>query len=93
VAVSLIIVTQLRGYSLTLLTGRKDVKGAPHAIGLNRDLCPDDSPFAALAWGLTHRYQNDDYQYIRGFRGQHIGRHVAKGEAGSDQRTANTFDG
>ncbi|MEM9527533.1 MAG: glycosyl hydrolase, partial [Bacteroidota bacterium] len=69
------------------------IKGAPHAIGLNRALDAEQAPFAAFSWGLTHKYQTDDYQYIRGFRGLQVSAHVAKGEAGSDQRTANTFEG
>ncbi len=57
------------------------IKGAPHAIGLNRDLDTETEPFGALKWGLTHEYKNDDYQYIRGFRGRRVTTHVAKGEA------------
>ena len=56
------------------------IKGAPHAIGLNRDLDSEREPFAALEWGLTHQYMNDDYQYIRRFQGRRIISHVAKGE-------------
>ena len=57
------------------------IKDAPHAIGLNRALDADRAPWAALEWGLTHRYMNDDYQYIRGFRGRRVSTHVAKGES------------
>lgn len=57
------------------------IKGAPHAIGLNRNLDTESEPFSALAWGLTHKYKNDDYQYIRGFRGKRVTTHVAKGES------------
>lgn len=60
---------------------RSVIKGAPHAIGLNRTLEADKEPFAALSWGLTHEYRNDDYQYIRGFKGRRVTTHVAKGEA------------
>ena len=56
------------------------IKGAPHAIGLNRSLDTEKEPFAALEWGLTHEYRNDDYQYIRRFHGRRVTTHVAKGE-------------
>lgn len=56
------------------------IKGAPHAIGLNRNLPIENEPFAALEWGLTHQYHNDDYQYIRRFHGWRVTTHVAKGE-------------
>ena len=56
------------------------IKGAPQAIGLNRSLNTETAPFAALEWGLTHQYKNDDYQYIRRFHGKHVSTHVAKGE-------------
>lgn len=56
------------------------LKGAPHAIGLNRSLDADTNPIACLEWGLTHQYFNDDYQYIRRFQGKQIYAHVAKGE-------------
>ena len=56
------------------------IKGAPHAIGLNRSLDTKASPFSALEWGLTHEYMNDDYQYIRRFHGRRVTTHVAKGE-------------
>ena len=56
------------------------IKGAPHAIGLNRSLDTEKEPFAALEWGLTHEYWNDDYQYIRRFHGKRVTSHVAKGE-------------
>ena len=56
------------------------IKGAPHAIGLNRSLDTEKEPFAALEWGLTHEYWNDDDQYIRRFHGKRITSHVAKGE-------------
>ncbi len=56
------------------------IKGAPHAIGLNRSLDTDKEPLAALEWGLTHQYANDDYQYIRRFQGRRITSHTAKGE-------------
>lgn len=56
------------------------IKGAPHAIGLNRSLEVEKGPLASLGWGLTHRYMNDDYQYIRRFHCRHVSSHVAKGE-------------
>ncbi|MEL7120413.1 MAG: family 43 glycosylhydrolase [Bacteroidota bacterium] len=56
------------------------IKGAPHAIGLNRNLSGEKAPWAALEWGLTHQYMNDDYQYIRRFSGRRVTTHVAKGE-------------
>jgi len=56
------------------------IKTAPQAIGLNRTLDTEREPFAAFEWGLTHRYMNDDYQYIRRFHGTQVSSHVAKGE-------------
>ncbi len=56
------------------------IKGAPHAIGLNRSLDTEKEPLAPLAWGLTHQYACDDYQYIRRFQGRRITSHTAKGE-------------
>jgi len=56
------------------------IKGAPHAIGLNRTLDTNRDPWAGLEWGLTHKYENDDYQYIRRFQGKRVTTHVAKGE-------------
>ena len=56
------------------------IKGAPHAIGLNRALDTEESPLAALEWGLTHQYKNNDYQYIRRFEGYNRTTHVALGE-------------
>jgi len=57
------------------------IKGAPHAIGLNRSLDTevDGEPFAAMEWGLTHQYKTGDYQYIRRFEGKRRTTHVAKG--------------
>ena len=56
------------------------IKDAPHAIGLNRNLDVEKEPWAALEWGLTHQYVNDDYQYLRRFQGKRVTTHVAKGE-------------
>lgn len=56
------------------------IKGAPHAIGLNRAIeNADKEPFAVFEWGLTHQYMNSDYQYIRRFQGKRKIRHIAKG--------------
>ncbi len=57
------------------------IKGAPHAIGLNRSLDTEKAPLAALEWGLTHEYHTGDYQYIRRFKGWQLSSHVAKGES------------
>ena len=61
------------------------IKGAPHAIGLNRSLGGGENPIASLAWGLTHQYMTDDYQYIRRFHCQRVTTHVAKGEASKSE--------
>ncbi|NIJ45863.1 hypothetical protein FHR24_002334 [Wenyingzhuangia heitensis] len=55
------------------------VKGAPHAIGLNRTADNEKEPTEILRWGLTHEYKNYDYQYIRGFRTERMKHHTAKG--------------
>ncbi|MEQ9289686.1 MAG: glycosyl hydrolase [Cyclobacteriaceae bacterium] len=56
------------------------IKGAPHAIGLNRDLEGSDKvPFKIFEWGLTHEYKTGDWQYIRRFSGKRRTSHVAKG--------------
>ncbi|CAL66690.1 glycoside hydrolase family 117 protein [Christiangramia forsetii] len=58
------------------------IKGAPHAIGLNRELNTDESeePGAILGWGLSHIYNNSDYQSIMRFSSKRRTSHVAKGE-------------
>ena len=56
------------------------VKGAPHAIGLNRTADNEKNPTEILRWGLTHEYRSWDYQYIRGFKTWNIKNHTAKGE-------------
>ena len=61
------------------------IKGAPHAIGLNRSLDPEKDPLAALEWGLTHQYKTSDYQYIRRFEGFRRVTHTAKGEASGNE--------
>lgn len=55
------------------------IKGAPHAIGLNRSADVDSEPTEILRWGLTHQYMTSDYQYIRGFHSRRVNSHVAKG--------------
>lgn len=55
------------------------VKGAPHAIGLNRTADNEKEPTEILRWGLTHEYKNSDYQYIRRFETWRKKQHVAKG--------------
>ena len=56
------------------------IKGAPHAIGLNRSLDTEKEPAAALEWGLTHQYKTYDWQYIRRFSGKRKRIVQAKGE-------------
>jgi len=57
------------------------IKGAPHAIGLNRTLNTEveGEPFQAFEWGLTHQYKTGDYQYIRRFEGKRRTTHKARG--------------
>ncbi|WP_244526789.1 glycoside hydrolase family 117 protein [Pseudozobellia thermophila] len=55
------------------------IKSAPHAIGLNRSLTSDEDPIKILDWGLTHIYNNGDYQSIMRFSSRKIRRHLAKG--------------
>lgn len=43
------------------------VPRAPHAMGLLRANDNSDEPFKIFKWGLTHKYKNKDYQYIRRF--------------------------
>ena len=59
------------------------VKGAPHAIGLNRTADNEKEPTEILRWGLTHEYMNYNYQYIRGFKTNLMKRHTAD----SDKKT------
>ncbi|GLR18212.1 glycoside hydrolase family 117 protein [Portibacter lacus] len=58
---------------------KASIKGAPHAIGLNRGLTSDDDPVGIMDWGLSHVYNNGDYQSITRFDSRKIKRHVAKG--------------
>lgn len=56
------------------------IKGAPHAIGINRSLEGANSePFKVFEWGLTHQYKSHDWQYIRRFSGKRRTTHKAKG--------------
>ena len=58
------------------------IKGAPHAIGLNRSADNEKEPTEILRWGLTHEYVTSDYQVIKRFESHRIQNHVAKGEMG-----------
>ncbi|WP_111706219.1 glycoside hydrolase family 117 protein [Lutibacter citreus] len=58
------------------------VKGAPHAIGLNRTADNEKNPTEILRWGLTHEYKSWDWQYIRRFTTWNVKNHTAKGEDG-----------
>ena len=51
-----------------------------HAIGLNRTADTEKEPTEILRWGLTHVYNNSDYQSIMRFSSERKTRHVAKGE-------------
>jgi len=55
------------------------IKGAPHAIGLNRTVDNGKNPTEILRWGLTHEYKSYNYQYIRGFKTWNIAKTTAKG--------------
>ncbi|MGJ8682205.1 glycoside hydrolase family 117 protein [Paraglaciecola sp.] len=46
-----------------------NIKSAPHAMGLLRKNDNSKQPFKIFDWGLTHKYQNKDYQYIQRFDG------------------------
>lgn len=56
------------------------VKGAPHAIGLNRTADNEKEPTEILRWGLTHEYMNYNYQYIRGFKTKVMRKHTANSD-------------
>lgn len=56
------------------------LKGAPHAIGLNRNVNSSEDPTESLRWGLSHIYNNADYQSIMRFSSKPKTVHVAKGE-------------
>lgn len=56
------------------------IKGAPHAIGLNRSADLEKEPTEILRWGLSHVYNSGDYQSIMRFTSRRRTSHVAKGE-------------
>lgn len=56
------------------------IKNAPHAIGLNRSADNEKEPTEILRWGLSHVYNNGDYQSIMRFTSRRRTSHVAKGE-------------
>ncbi|WP_040416003.1 glycoside hydrolase family 117 protein [Cyclobacterium qasimii] len=56
------------------------IKGAPHAIGLNRSADTEKEPTEILRWGLSHIYNNSDYQSIMRFSSARRTSHKAKGE-------------
>lgn len=56
------------------------IKGAPHAIGLNRRADTEKEPTEILRWGLSHIYNNSDYQSIMRFSSARRTSHKAKGE-------------
>jgi len=43
------------------------IKYGPPAAGLDRSIDTDESPLAALRWGLSHKYVSYDWQYIQRF--------------------------
>jgi len=55
------------------------IQGAPHAIGLNRNVDNEKNPTEVLRWGLSHIYNNSDYQSIMRFSSWPKKNHVAKG--------------
>ncbi|WP_020533062.1 glycoside hydrolase family 117 protein [Flexithrix dorotheae] len=55
------------------------IKDAPHAIGLNRASDNEKEPTEILRWGLTHIYNNGDYQSIMRFSSRRKTVHLAKG--------------
>lgn len=55
------------------------IKGAAHAIGLNRTADNEKEPTEILRWGLTHVYNNHDEQSIMRFTSKRRTTHVAKG--------------
>ena len=57
------------------------VPGAPHAIGLNRSADNDKEPTEILRWGLTHIYNNSNYQSIMRFKTWTKQTHTAVGES------------
>ncbi len=59
---------------------KSHIRGAPHAIGLNRTADTEKEPTEILRWGMTHEYKTGDYQYIRRFSSFRVTHHTAKGE-------------
>ena len=59
---------------------KSSIKGAPHAIGLNRTADTEKEPTEILRWGLSHIYNNGDYQSIMRFSSERKTSHTAKGE-------------
>jgi len=55
------------------------IQGAPHAIGLNRNVDNEQNPTEILRWGLSHIYNNSDYQSIMRFSSWPKTSHIAKG--------------
>lgn len=53
------------------------VRGAPHAIGLNRTVDTETNPTEILRWGLTHEYKSYNYQHIRRFTTNNLNWHSA----------------
>lgn len=56
------------------------IQGAPHAIGLNRTADTEKEPTEILRWGLSHMYNNSNYQSIMRFSSARKTTHKAKGE-------------
>lgn len=56
------------------------IQNPPHAIGLNRTADTEGNPTEILRWGLTHIYNNDDYQSIQRFSSYNKTSHTAIGE-------------
>ena len=59
------------------------IKGAPHAIGLNRELTSEENPVQILEWGLTHMYNSWHEQSIMRFDSRRVQEHKAVGEKGN----------
>ena len=59
---------------------KSHIQTPPHAIGLNRTANNEKGPIEILKWGLTHIYNNENYQSIMRFSSFHKTRHAAIGE-------------
>ena len=55
------------------------IKGAPHAIGLNRSIDNESEPTSILRWGLTHELNNPNYQSIMRFSSRRVQPNIEKG--------------